>query len=136
MKFKIDTKEKFTIITPFYENSSDKLTAEINELLLSYLQKAVKNIVLNLKNVDDISEQIAAQLAETQQAFYDNNASLVMCELQPEIEKKLETLDVIDLMNITPTESEAYDILQMEEIERELMDDDNPLFNDHHDNKS
>jgi hypothetical protein len=27
-------------------------------------------------------------------------------------------------MNITPTESEAWDIVQMEEIERELMDED------------
>jgi hypothetical protein len=27
------------------------------------------------------------------------------------------------MMNITPTESEAWDILQMEEIERELLND-------------
>jgi hypothetical protein len=27
------------------------------------------------------------------------------------------------MMNVTPTESEAWDIVQMEEIERELMDD-------------
>jgi hypothetical protein len=27
------------------------------------------------------------------------------------------------MMNITPTESEAWDILQMEEIERELLKD-------------
>jgi len=32
-------------------------------------------------------------------------------------------------MNITPTESEAWDIVQMEEIERELMDSDDMLFN-------
>ena len=29
------------------------------------------------------------------------------------------------MMNVTPTESEAWDIVQMEEIERELMDGDN-----------
>jgi hypothetical protein len=31
-------------------------------------------------------------------------------------------------MNITPTESEAWDILQMEEIERELLDSDDMEF--------
>jgi hypothetical protein len=31
---------------------------------------------------------------------------------------------LLELMNFTPTESEAYDIVQMEEIERELLDDD------------
>jgi hypothetical protein len=38
------------------------------------------------------------------------------------VEEKLEELELLDLMNITPTESEAWDIVQMEEIERELMD--------------
>ena len=44
-----------------------------------------------------------------------------------------EKYQLLETMNITPTESEAWDIVQMEEIERELMDDDNPLFNDHGD---
>jgi hypothetical protein len=28
---------------------------------------------------------------------------------------------LLELMNVTPTESEAWDIVQMEEIERELL---------------
>jgi hypothetical protein len=31
-------------------------------------------------------------------------------------------------MNITPTESEAWDIVQMEEIERELLDGEEESF--------
>jgi hypothetical protein len=31
-------------------------------------------------------------------------------------------------MNMTPTESEAWDIVQMEEIERELLDSDDMEF--------
>jgi hypothetical protein len=34
----------------------------------------------------------------------------------------LEKEELLELMNITPTESEAWDIVQMEEIERELLD--------------
>ena len=36
--------------------------------------------------------------------------------------------DWLDTMNITPTESEAWDIVQMEEIERELLDSDDMEF--------
>jgi len=32
-----------------------------------------------------------------------------------------ESEDLPDVLNITPTESEAWDIVQMDEIERELM---------------
>ena len=41
--------------------------------------------------------------------------------MHKEVEKVFEKLELLELMNITPTESEAWDILQMEEIERELL---------------
>jgi hypothetical protein len=31
--------------------------------------------------------------------------------------------ELLELFNVTPTESEAWDIVQMEEIEREFMDE-------------
>ena len=34
----------------------------------------------------------------------------------------LTNMDGFEVMNVTPTESEAWDIVQMEEIERELME--------------
>jgi hypothetical protein len=47
----------------------------------------------------------------------------VICELQQGVEDFLDSNNLLELMNVTPTESEAWDIVQMEEIERELMDD-------------
>jgi hypothetical protein len=38
------------------------------------------------------------------------------------VEAFLEKEELLELMNATPTESEAWDIVQMEEIERELLD--------------
>ena len=129
MNFKIDTKEKFTIITPMNEILSDKLTAELIHIATSYLQKDIRNVVLNLQNVFSINESVATQLVKLEQTFYENNASFVICELQPSAEKQLEQLDLLETMNVTPSESEAWDIVQMEEIERELMGDDNPALN-------
>jgi hypothetical protein len=60
----------------------------------------------------------------TQQKFYEAGASFVICELQKDVEAFLDEKELLELMNFTPTESEAYDIVQMEEIERELLDDD------------
>jgi hypothetical protein len=33
----------------------------------------------------------------------------------------LKAIEMDDILNLTPTESEAWDIVQMEEIERELL---------------
>jgi anti-anti-sigma regulatory factor len=127
MKFKIDTKEKFTVITPISENLSDNLTAELIQTATAFLQKDDRNVVLNLKNVFSITESAAAMMVKLEQTFHENNASFVMCELQPSVQQQFTEYD-FEFRNITPTESEAWDIVQMEEIERELMSDEG--FND------
>ena len=47
----------------------------------------------------------------------------MICELQPPVEEFLDKGQLLEMMNMTPTESEAWDIIQMEEIERELLDE-------------
>jgi len=130
MNFKIDTKEKFTVITPLSEDLSDKLTEELVQIATEQLKKDLKNMVVNLKNVFSINESAATHLVKLEQTFYENNASFVICELQPSVETEFEKDELLDLINITPTESEAGDIVQMEEIERELMRGDDVAFNE------
>ena len=122
MNFKIDTKEKFTVITPLTENLSDKLTEELIQIATEKLKKDIKNVVVNLKNVFSLNESAATHLVKLEQTFYEHNASFVVCELQPSVETEFEKDELLDLLNITPSESEAWDIVQMEEIERELLD--------------
>jgi len=123
MKFKIDTREKFTIITPDSDFSSDNLTAEFKELLDSFLQHNT-NIVMNLKNVVNAKEKPVIELAALQQKFYQHNLSFVICEVQDNVFSVIVKAELEDVMNITPTETEAWDIVQMEEVERELLRDD------------
>ena len=123
MNFKIDTREKFTMITPDSDFSSDNLTAEFKELVQLRMQHKT-NLVINLKNVAKVNEQIIEEIAALQQRFYEQNISFVICEIQPAVQALIEKLELDDLINVTPTETEAWDIVQMEEIERELLSDD------------
>ncbi|HOZ77810.1 MAG TPA: STAS domain-containing protein [Ferruginibacter sp.] len=121
MNVKTDTKEKFTVITPFEENLSVNMTGELGQMLLTYLQKDIPHVVLNLSQVKTMDDKIGEILAETQQKFYENDCSFVICNLQPGVEASLDKQELLEIMNVTPTESEAWDIVQMEEIERELL---------------
>ena len=118
---KIDTKEKFHVITLSQPELSATMTEELSDRLLSFLQSDIKNIVLNLKELRSIDNISAEKLVKVQQKFYENDASLVICEVQPQVEEFLDKDQLLEMMNITPTESEAWDIIQMEEIERELL---------------
>ena len=124
MVVKIDTKEKFHVITLSQPELSATMTEELSDRLLSFLQSDIKNIVLNLKELRSIDNISAEKLVKVQQKFYENDASLVICEVQPQVEEFLDKDQLLEMMNITPTESEAWDIIQMEEIERELLNGD------------
>ena len=125
MEVKIDTKEKFHVITLPSATLSATMTEELSDRLLSYLRSEINNIVLNLKHLQLLDNFSAETLVKVQQKFYENNASFVICELQPEVEDFLDKARLLEMMNTTPTESEAGDIVQMEEIERELLDGEN-----------
>jgi anti-anti-sigma factor len=123
MNVKIDTKEKFTVIKPQETSLSANMTEELSNLLLPYLQKDIPHIILKMTDVQSIDQESADQLANLQQHFYEQDKSFVICELTSKVEELLEKEELLGVMNITPTESEAWDILQMEEIERELFND-------------
>ena len=100
MNVKIDTKEKFTVITVDEAEISANMTEELQKMMLSYLSADIPHLILNL-----------------------NSASFIVCELQKKVAGQLEQFEVLDALNITPTESEGWDIVQMEEIEREFLRD-------------
>lgn len=123
MNFKIDTKEKFHEITILEPSLPANMTDDIANLLYPLLQNQVNNIVLSLEPVLSIDTNVAEKIASIQQLFYEGNASFVIWGLQPSVEKQLDELELLEQMNVTPTLSEAWDMVQMEEIERELLDD-------------
>ena len=122
MEVKIDTREKFHAITIQEASLAANMTEELDNRLRPILQSDVKNVVLNLQDIHSIDNGSAQRLVHLQQLFYENNASFVICNMRPEVEKTFDKTNLLELLNFTPTESEAWDIVQMEEIERELMD--------------
>ena len=123
MNVKIDTKEKFHVITPGETTLSENMTEEFSQLLLSCLEKDIKNVVLSLKEVTSIDSSVAQAIVNCQQEYYENQNSFVVCDMSSAVEAFFEEAELLDLLNFTPTESEAWDIVQMEEIERELFED-------------
>lgn len=128
MHYKIDTKEKFTVLSLLDVNLSSNLVPELNEMIKKLGSTDPKNLVVNLGAVKHWELNIMELFAHYQELFYDNNTSFVLCCLSDELQNALDLTEFGEVMNLTPTESEAWDIVQMEEIERELLDSDDMEF--------
>lgn len=122
MNVKTNTKEIFTVIIPQESILSANMTEDIKKLA-HYSTDEVPNLILNMSEVKELDAEAAHEIAGLQQGFYDRNRSFVICCLAPGPEAVIEKEELTERMNITPTESEAADILQMEAIERELFND-------------
>ncbi len=129
MQVKTNTKERFHVITLQEPVLSADMAADLDKLLMPYLQNdalksggGVRNIILNLKELHSLDDSIAEKLVKLQQIFYENNLSFVICEIPDRIESFFDSQGLLELMNTTPTEAEAGDIVMMEEIERDLLD--------------
>lgn len=128
MHYKIDTKEKFTVLSLLDASLSSNLVPELNELIQKLGTNSPKNLVVNLSAVKHWELSIMELFAQHQEVFYDNNTSFVLCCLSDDLQNALDLTDFGEVMNLTPTETEAWDIVQMEEIERELLDSDDMEF--------
>ena len=129
IQYQIDTKEKFNVITILNKELSSNLVPELADLTSKWGNTPQKNLIINLKNVEKWEDSVIEQITLSQGQFYEKNTSFVICALSDQLLDNLDKTDYAELLNMTPTESEAWDIVQMEEIERELLDSDDMEFN-------
>ena len=122
MQVKINTREKIHAITIEESVLAANMTAELLQICTDFLKQEVRNLLLNLKDIQKMDNAAADTILELRNTFYANNSSFVLCELQPSVKKYFDENEQFCDIQITPTQSEASDIIFMEEIERELLD--------------
>ena len=123
MKVKLSTKEKFTVIEVIEPVFAANMAVALRDLSESLSSKPPFNIILDMNGVMETDPEMAENIAQVQADTYERGHSFVVCSMNNAVTKTFETADLIDIMNITPTQSEAWDMVQMEEVERELLSD-------------
>jgi anti-anti-sigma regulatory factor len=124
MSFKFDTKEKFTVIKPEESHFTANMADQLTSLLQEQMHKTPPHVILNFERVTEMDPNALDILVDSCIPFRRALHSLVVCCLQPHPYALADAADVLETLNYAPTESEAWDIVQMEEMEREFLADD------------
>ena len=120
MNIKIDTKEIFYVIFLLDSEMTANMSATLLDLITKQQEEEVKSLILQLGKVTAMDEGFASTLIAVKEALNKKNKSFVICNLSENIKQNLIEWGILDNIESAPTESEAWDIVQMEEIEREL----------------
>ena len=75
-----------------------------------------------MKDIQKIDSAAARELLLIRNRFHENQASFVLCDPQPDVKNFFRLDEQFESLQITPTFSEASDMVYLEEIEREMMD--------------
>ncbi len=89
----------------------DQLVKKINEV---YNDHSSNNIIVNLFSLSTISAQDLLEFLPLSNKHKEAKHSFVI------VSKKVNIDDVDEALSIAPTQEEAFDIIGMEEIERDL----------------
>ena len=123
MKYNIDTKENFDIITPINDTFNQELAVEINQFIQNSIEKQ-RSVIIDFTSINSIEETNTQHIIDWHHEMYDSNLSFALCGMNDDVKKTLLENIESDILNITPKQIEAIDIVAMEGLERELMGDD------------
>lgn len=123
VSFKISTKEKFHVIAVQNPALTANMAVELQDKLYEYLDISPCNVILVLTQVEKVDLPVLLMLSELKTLYYENNTSFVVCCANAFIHNLIQSEALDEAINYVPTESEAYDIVQMDEIERDFEED-------------
>ena len=123
MNVKIDTKEIFYVISITEEKLTANMSVELIKRVTEKQKEANKSIILDFTALAEIDKDAIDLLVKWHEKIYQDKKSLVIFGLSNSVKSALDEAGLLELVNHTPTESEAWDIVQMEEIVRELDTD-------------
>lgn len=124
LRFTIKSEERYTIFKVENENFNSRIAPEVKSELIVLSNKGVKNLIIDLTDVAYVDSSGLSAILTADRLWKKLGTFVLAGAEQPSV-KKLITISRLDsILNIVPTVSEGIDFIFMEDIERELKDED------------
>lgn len=122
MEFKIDTKEKILVVQPQIKQLDANLSAGFTKEVSELPDLEGRNLILDMGLVENADESGIKAILTVYHQQYDSGLSCAVTGLNSTLTIALKNADD-SVYNVVPTMSEAIDMVMMEDLERELLQD-------------
>ncbi len=123
MEYKIKTEERYTIFTLEEENFNSLIAPEVKSELVLLADKDIKNLVMDLSEVKYVDSSGLSAILTADRLWKKIGTFVLAGAEQPAVKKLMEISRLDTILTMVPTVSEAVDYIFMEDIERELNDE-------------
>ncbi len=120
MNFTIEDKGRYTLVTSNADKLDTTCAPELKSELVYLNKTGVRNVIIDLTATRYCDSSGLSALLVANRLCKSVNGSLIVCGLQEPVQKLVQISQLESVLSITPTPSEAVDLLYMEEIEKDV----------------
>jgi anti-sigma B factor antagonist len=122
MKFTVDNKEKYSLIKSGVEKLDSLQAPDLKSELVFLNKKGIKNIILDLSDTRYCDSSGLSAVLVGNRLCKSSNGSFVISGLQEPVKKLVSISQLDTVLNITSGVNEAVELINSEEVERDLGD--------------
>lgn len=120
MNFNIEEKDKYTLVTSSVEKLDTTCAPELKSELVYLNKTGVKNMIIDLSKTRYCDSSGLSALLVANRLCKSVDGLFVLTGLQEPVLKLVQISQLESVLTISPTLSEAVDLLYMEVIEKDL----------------
>ena len=120
MNFEITNSEKYTLLKSKVEKLDTNYAPELKSELVLINKAGQKNIIIDLSETRYCDSSGLSAILVANRLCKGLEGSFVLTGLQDSVMKLVTISQLHTVLNITPTFNEAHDYIMMEEVERDL----------------
>lgn len=120
MKYEIDKKDRYAVFSLEESNLNSLIAPQLKSEFVFLRNEGVRNLIFDLSKVDYIDSSGLSSIL-TANRLWKNYGSFVLTNIGSESIKKLIEISKLDgILTLIPTMEESVDYVYMEDMEREL----------------
>ena len=116
MKFEIENKESYTIVSSRVEKLDAQVAPDLKSELVFLSKNGVKNLIIDLSDTRYCDSSGLSALLIANRMCKEHKGVFVLTGLNEPVKKLVVISQLDSVLNITHTLSEAEDLLMMEEL--------------------
>lgn len=120
MKYTIDKKENYTIITIDEKKLDTSIAPDLKSEFVKLNAEGITNLILDLNNVKYTDSSGLSSILIANRLCNSSNGLLILTGLQDHVMKLITISKLESVLNILPTVEEAIDRVFLHEIEQDL----------------
>lgn len=120
MKYSIDKQEKYTLFSLHEENLNSLIAPSVKAEFTIFKNEGIPNLIFNMHDVRYVDSSGLSAILTGERLWKTDGSFIVTCIDHSNVKKLLEISKLVDVLTIIPTVEESIEYVFMEEVEREL----------------